>query len=163
MPSLVDELNINIKPFCEAVKNGDFIPTEFKYLDGGFTTFSSQGDDAIALNPPIAGQHVSLINEPGIDVQPDGDRFILRSVIGYAMAARYLSNPAVFSLNMINLINHMTSAAYKFYGPRIIKLKFDRPGQDNFDYLRELQNSAGYEIRLYGELHPPLSFEMEIV
>jgi hypothetical protein len=167
MPSFVDHINEISTPLFEAVNDG-YIPFEYTGLTEGMTGFNSHGQDAFGLNPPIAGRWVEARQEPGIDIdeQPVGDRFILRTIIGYAMAAQSTQNSQIFYLRVANLINSMMIAAYKVYGSRILRLTFDRPVPDGLsqEYFRELEHSAGYELRLYGELQPAvLSFPMEDV
>lgn len=155
MPFL-DELSDRTKPLFQAVNHG-YTPTEYVGLTEGMTGFFAHGQDAFALNPPIAGLTRDLTREQGIAVtqHPAGDRFILRTILGYATAARCVNDMAVCNLVISNLINSMMGAAYKVYGPRIQRLTFDRPGDPNGqEYLRELEHTACYEIRLYGELTP---------
>lgn len=165
MPNFEETLNQVCKPYFDQVEENNYIPVEYLRFPEGFTGFFSNREDAYALNPPIAGWAKDLRVEPGMDVenQPVGDRFILRSIMGYAMAARVGSNLPLFTLQLSNLINGMVSGAYKVYGPRIQRLSFRRPNQPTA-YFREIENNAGYEIRLYGELSPArLQFEMETV
>lgn len=164
MPSFAEDLNTYCGLLFKSVEES-YIPSEYIGLTDGMTGYNSQGQDAFALNPPIAGAWKDLRSESGINIelQPEGDRFILRGVIGYAMAASHINNPGHFTLKISTLINGMVGAAYKVYGPRVQKLTFGRPPH-NDTYFRELENSAGYEIRLYGELSPPeFTFEMETV
>lgn len=159
MPSLEDEMNIALKPLCEAVKNG-YKPFEYIGLTEGMTNWDSSQMDAVSLNPPIAGIVRDLSREPGIEHQAAGNRFILRTLFGYAAALRLTHEPGAFLLQSASLLNALTGAAYKVYGSRIISLSFDRPGPIPNTYFRELENFACYEIRLYGELHPVLTTEV---
>lgn len=164
MPSFAESLNSHIEPLLQAVNDG-YVPIEYVGLTEGFTGFDSQTPDAFLLNPPVAGMVRDLRTHPGIalELQPEGDRFILRAVFGYSLAARFINQPYWGILGLSNIINYMVSSAYKVYGPRVQKLTFNRPGFG--PNISELENNAGYEIRLYGELSNPavIEFEMETV
>lgn len=162
MPGFADFLNEQSKPYFEAIDDG-YVPSEYRGLTEGITSWESNTQQAFALNPPVAGANIDLRGSPGLEInlQPEGDRFILRTVIGYAMAAQCGASPVVFALRLSNLINAMVGAAYKVYGPRIQRVTFRRP-REGRDYFRELEHTAGYEVRLYGELTPvarPLEME----
>ncbi len=160
MPNFDDSLNQFSRPLFQAVNNG-YIPSEYVGLTEGMTGFNSDEQGAFSLNAPIAGVLRDLLGSPGLalELQPTGDRFILRGVVGYALAVRILGDVGIFTLSISSLINGMLGAAYKVYGPRIVKLTFDRPGLAPEQYFIELENTAGYEVRLYGELAP--AFETE--
>lgn len=148
------DLNILGKSLFEAAVQPNYAPVDLIGLDVNcFTMWHSDSDDAFLLNPPIAGMLKDARTYPGLDVIPDGDRFLLRSVLGYAAGARALSDSAMGTLIIANLINNMIMSAYKVYGPRIRRLTFARPGSQHV-YFRELEHNAAFEVRLYGELTP---------
>lgn len=164
MPGFHQSLNAYLGPLFEAAVSTSYAPIEYIGLTEGMTGFDSTGD-AVELNPPIAGLSRDARRESGIHInlQPQGDRFILRTILGYSVAASYINNPILTNLTTSNIINNMIVAAYKVYGPRIQRLTFSRPDYPN-EYIRELEHYAGYEIRLYGELSEvPTQFEQEDV
>jgi hypothetical protein len=146
--SLASDLSYNTRPLFEAVDAG-YIPLEWTHLGQGITCYS-RSDEAFSLNPPIAGITLAVSNHPGL-FKPTGDGFVLRTILGYAAACRYLENQAAGNLGVANLINSMLIAVYKTYGTSIQNVTFKRPGTESADYFRELDNSAGLELRLYGE------------
>ena len=132
----------------DKLKKLRLVNVEFTSSGENGITFAKSGDDTFMLNAPIACK--------AVEVRPDGSllentgQILLRSVISYTVIQDLISGGLSGYLNFIQVITGMlkTVAAVVDFN-QCKKITFNRR---NGDYLRELENQAGYEIRLYVEI-----------
>lgn len=115
----------------------------------GFTLIPKKQPDAFTLVGPIAGQIKDPRNSNPIVSLEDQDSFILRTVIGTSMAKELQTNFPLGVLSLSGVINAAVTGAYLQYGNKIERITFKRPGEKG--YFRELENHAGFELRLFGK------------
>lgn len=153
--SLNESITKKYKFLFDAAK--DFSPISYQKM--GSTTLLPSNIDAYFLKAPVAGEMLDI--SPTSEIKKETHRgLIVRSVIGYARMAD-LTQDQHFGKNCLylsNIINAMLCTAAEYVDLRdahlrdSIEITFETPW---FGYaepkiiFRELENNAGYELRLY--------------
>ncbi len=127
-----------------------FSDDRLKYL----IPFEVNTDESVTIQP-LKGDAFSLSAASGytkgIIAGPTiSNGAIVRAIIPYMQVARMKDNSTLRLFYFSILLNSMLASATKTIGTlntRNITIK--RPGFGNADFLRELENTAGYEFRLY--------------
>lgn len=115
----------------------------------GNATIVNRDVEAFNLLPPEAG----MIKDRQLSKDELGDIIVIRRVIGYFYASR-ISSGDLNSNCLKPIIKEMVNTLITVRGFTPDKLNvgiygtFERPGSTN-DYFRDLEHSAGYELRLY--------------
>lgn len=118
-----------------------FEPLNVKLGDNPVTPYRNS-QDAFILNSPISGSTRSVKT----DFELDADGGIIRAVFGFELATKMVEN-FLFGIFILSI----------FKNEMLIKMseKFDVSKNEwtfkfaNNTYFRELENSAGFEIRLH--------------
>lgn len=78
------------------------------------------------------------------------DQAVARIIVPYSSACRWLENPSMFyyevSLYVNNMLCSLVDTVGDLKGREVICA---RPGASGKDYFREMENVAGYELRLF--------------
>ena len=147
----IEKINNQYAFLFESACQG-FEPSKF-HENKMSTTLIPNGTPLALLNPILFG--FLTTHPPGdlIEVRKDHSGVILRGMLSYAAAARIENNFGLGCLVLSQLINAMLYEAYRYH-PHMLsdfkKITFDRPDIKN-SFFRELENLAGYELRLYIE------------
>lgn len=131
---------------------GDFLelkvdPTLLQDVGMGGMTIVSANSDAFRLEPSVAGRSVSIIppKDNGID-----EIGVVRQFIGLAFMSRILDNPLLGYHELALLKNSMLAQAAKHFNFHSITGQYQWTFKlPNGKFCKDLEELAGYELRLY--------------
>ena len=155
------ELNKNSLPKPKKQILGDVYhyPTMIGFEAG--TTRVPKKEGAFNLNPPISGK---IIDKVFTENPQEG--IILRSVIGHYTMSRLLDNPKEVKNILSILVKSMILSLEKELGFSPDNLNYGKygffklPGKNQV-YFREMENFAGYELRLYSDCYNIEQYDKE--
>lgn len=130
-----------------------YTPMKWGFNEISCTMIPEQAE-AFSLAPLVSGWCKSP--EMGkLETHKVGNKgLILRAVIGYRLMTKVDENFNDGVLILSNVINAMLCEAYQYKKDSSDHFKivtFNRPGQNNNEFFRELEHQAGFELRLYIE------------
>ena len=143
MKALELQLDCMYSTFMEKVNLDPLIVTP---NDEGLTFFNKD-DGAFTLSPPSQGECKLVLQSVHWDDKYDG--LVVRTSISYSVALK-MKEDYLFGIEKLSLIKNLLlgKAAKHVNLEKCERVSFMRPGKDA-SFLRELENSAGYEVRLY--------------
>lgn len=136
----IDKIN---NQYAFLFENADYEPLDIE--TNGVTQIPSSTQDAFALNSPFTKSRLKSKVEINKDMYSG---VLIRSVIPYSTMCGILNDFPRACFVFSNYMNSMLVKAEMYHNGKYETLTFKRPGTTN-DYLREMENAAGYELRLY--------------
>lgn len=139
------------------------VPKSFNpsvYVGNISTTSIPDDGNTFRLNPPLGG---SFIEPEFGSLIKDGKGLLMRVPIGYGVMSKIDNDFTLGCLIFSYIINTMVSEAFKYKKDKLDTFKvitFNRPARKNSFlqelesknlFLTEMEESAGYELRLYVE------------
>jgi hypothetical protein len=132
--------------FVNTFGNGDIStlnPVRFIDSEQSGVTIAPDHEDAFHLGKPSIGNIQQYLG-----AKPQNKTAVYRNVLGYTMATRVLEDETLFIYTMSLLINdglrQLTREVGDLTGKKVTLARPEQPGR----IFRDLDNSAGYEIRM---------------
>lgn len=148
MAEIEDTLKILNRLADEYLKDlnlSELEPFETTGKDTSFTILPPDVD-AVTLQDLKAGMTLNIQS-----LSLTSNAAISRSIIGYSLAMKIVANPRLFNFYFTMLLNSNLTTLKKYVGSLVFrKVTVHRPGSDKIVF-REIENSSGFELRVYVE------------